>query len=287
MLDPDKAEPRLAEHPVLFAQAAGAGEPLLLRVESAACCAGGSYRSKLALLAREGTPEPLVVWLDLQVEDAGLLACWWPFIRNALFVLTVLLAAAYVVNMFRKSTFLDTQRLAAKLVPLRWDAYGSHESAPAQPLVAGALRRQLSPARRILNWIRANPLRFGLPGQPPFKEAARLELLPKSELHNAVVATLLPELDMNRRLRDDKRWGGRGVLLAVAKHSVLGRVGADHRVCSSLVPEERVSELLRPPRTRDDDEPASGLLSAGKTALVRPLERRERVEGEAAGWLVG
>ncbi len=273
--------------------APGGGEALILTARAARCCAGGAYRTRLGLVpadpsayAPEGSAvEPLVVPVEVRVASAGIWACWGPIVLWSLLALALLLLALYLAGMVRHSHLLDPRALADRLRPLVWTAGGgTEERRNAQDDVRRMVRRGLPWGGRIGAWLRANPLRFGLPGGR-YEETAELTLQPH---HDVAVshARLLAR---------------RGGLDAIRREPAeyLGRLFASARAGVTLLavptPEGRIGALAvdgavapRDVGGGPDGAPQPRPLTLRRTALIRPLDPREAPEeGAAAGWRVG
>jgi hypothetical protein len=288
IVDPDTHAPVRADHRIELSHAAEAYQPLLLHIDTDTCCPGGSYTTELVLVASEGVQEPLRIFVRADVEPAGMLACWGSTLVTVALVALALLLALYVFNMVRKTTLLSRKRLAAKLVPLRWDRRGMPEpNLEVSPHVRDKIRRELSLWRRALAWLKANPFAFGLPGRPGYRETATLHLAAVDSVFRAVELRLIAELDIYRRLKNEPAYRA-GQLLVMAPLKLVAKPTEDGRVCGTLVPAEKLKEALSPrrPRPRAEGDEVE-LLDLAGTELVQPLPRQDRLEQSAAGWLVG
>lgn len=142
-----------------------AGMPLRVRVLSEVCCGGGTYSTELVLVPVSGSRVPVRIPVEVTVEEAGLWSCWGPTILRVLLGLLVLLMLLYLFNMYRNSRFLRRDALASRMVPLLWDDFGdARPNTRAAVEVQKMLRRDLTRRKRAMAWLKANPLRFGLPG---------------------------------------------------------------------------------------------------------------------------
>jgi Mg-chelatase subunit ChlD len=161
-------------------------DALQMRLVSDACCSGGSYETEIAFVSKSSTDEPIRIPVRVDVEEAGVWMCWGPAILWALAALLLILLVAYIVNMVRSSHFLDRDRLADKLIPLKWDMYGTaQEDKRAAGRVHQVVKRNLKLQDRALAWLKANPLKIGLPGHE-YHETVYLTLTPKSVQHLAM-----------------------------------------------------------------------------------------------------
>ncbi len=265
------------------------GGSLRLRAEADPCCAAGSYPATLELRPASGEgyaagvepPEPLVIRVRVEVESAGIWACWGYWILRGLLLVLLLLAVLYVVNMFRKTRWLKPIRVAEKMVPLAWTAHGGtmpikDHKARVQELVQGALPWH----RRILAWLQANPLVFGFPGRAAYRETLELILQPHKDISRSA-AVLVPRRGIQEAVsRDPAAFAGR--LFAVAEGSV-------SFVC---VPEKegRIGRMsLDGAAPAQDPDPArrSAVRLRGHKLLRHPEDWESHEEGRAAGWQVG
>jgi Mg-chelatase subunit ChlD len=271
------------------------GEPFILRVnslrlgtEASPCCASGPYPATLELRPadREGyapgteLPEPLVIPVRVEVESAGIWACWGYWILRGLLLLLLLLAILYFVNMFRNTRLLKPVRVAEKLIPLAWTAHGGtaplkDHKARVQELVKGSLPWP----RRVLAWLLANPLAFGLPGGS-YRETLELILQPHRDVSRSA-AVLVPKRGVQEEVgRDPAAFTGR--IFAVAEGSVTfvcvpdkdGRVG-------------RMSLDGAAPAQDPDPTRRSAVRLRGHKLLRHPENWESHEEGRAAGWQVG
>ncbi|MGM0558177.1 MAG: VWA domain-containing protein [Myxococcota bacterium] len=161
-------------------------DTLRMKLVSDACCGGGSYQTELAMVSKGGSKEPIRVPIQVEVEEAGVWLCWGPAILWVLAALLLILLIAYIVNMIRSSHFLDRDRLADKLVPLKWDMYGTaQEDKRAAGRVHQVVKRNLKLQDRALAWLKSNPLKIGLPGYE-YHETVYLTLTPRSVQHLAL-----------------------------------------------------------------------------------------------------
>jgi Mg-chelatase subunit ChlD len=179
---------------------AGAGDKLALAALSDACCEPGSWRTEVTLIARTGSKEAIRIPVEIEVEEAGVWGCWGRTILMSAAGLLLLLLAAYIFNMFRNSSFLDRNLLSSKLVPLRWDEWGEPQPQANQlEEIKRLVKRAMPFHQRALCWLRANPLRFGLPGGH-YEEAAQLYLEPARDVHRSSLQ-LVPERDLLTQAR--------------------------------------------------------------------------------------
>ncbi|MFB6264512.1 MAG: hypothetical protein ABEL76_12950 [Bradymonadaceae bacterium] len=148
---------------------AGGGEAVALRAAPDVCCGGGTWKTELALVPDSGTPSPIRIPVRVDVESAGVAACWGSTALLILALVLLVLAALYGYGMYRSTHRIDPERMAAKVKPLVYDDYG--RPSPADERRKGRARdiveEQFAENRweRWTAWFQANPLKFGLPGE--------------------------------------------------------------------------------------------------------------------------
>lgn len=266
------------------------GSPLRLRVRSHRCCPTGSYDTELALLPAPGAaysgapPEPIRVPVHVEVAGAGFWTCRGSTIAWALALLLALLLAVYVFLMVRNSRFLDRDRLADALVPLRWEGHGTRREPKARDEVRSMVRRDLTLAARAMTWLKANPLVFGLPGGA-YRETVELTLQPERDVDRSSLR-LIAERDLYRRLQEEPATG-LGRLFAHA-------VGDGAAEYFGVPARGRLGGLLA--SRAADAQGGAGPDGAQRPRIFRlrrreelidPVPDNERQEGRAAGWQVG
>lgn len=161
---------------VRFAPGARA-RPLRIRAVSDACCAGDVYRTELVLAPSAGTREPIRVPVELTVEPATMWQCWGPLILWALLGLLLILLLLYIYNIYRNSHFLSKKTLAADLRLLEWGPTGMTTQAADGPRkVRSMVDKYMSFGARARAWLKANPLKMGLPNAYHYDETVRIML---------------------------------------------------------------------------------------------------------------
>ncbi len=250
--------------------------PLNLWVEARSCCDTGEYRSQLRLRPVDGGPARLV---PLIVSVKG---SWWSCYRSwviaGLLGLLAALLTFYILSMFTHSRFLPREQLITRLVPLRWPRYGG---APRPASDRGGDREEVTDMiqvglpwhQRVLNWLRANPLVFGLPGKR-YYETVELLLAPDLGLSSV---TLIPERDVVGRLQkatDIDPWE-EGRLFARAGNSVsFQAIRGSKKEIGQLTPEGWYGKI---------EGLSVDQLSKGQR-LIYKIPTKERKEGSVAGW---
>lgn len=274
--------------------AAGPGAPpLLLRTLPGRCCAEGSYTARLGLVAPAGqplppgarAPEPIVVPVRVEVEPAGFWACYGLLILLALAILALLLLVLYVANMIRNSSFLKAEALAAKLKPLVWTEYGDAVEQKASKAEVLRLVRQTLPGhQRALAWLKANPLRFGLPGGR-YRETVELLLQANRDVAKSQLALLSDSDIQGKAEREPEGYAGRLFAVAAGKITFLAVPDPAGRV-SRLVWQDGF--VPSAPDGNGDGPPKLKAVKLNKARLLKALEPWERhEEGRPAGWQIG
>ena len=286
VLRDEEGEPLLGHD---FSAGPGAA-PLRLRALPGRCCAAGSFATRLGL-APAGSqplppgaraPEPVVVPVRIEVEPAGFWACYGPRLLAALAALLLLLLVLYCVNMFRNSTFLKPDALAAKLKPLVWTELGDAvELAKSKGEVARLVRQALPLPRRAAAWLRSNPLRFGLPGGR-YRETLEMQLQASRDVARSQML-LLADGDVQAKAENEpEAFRRRLFALAAGKVLFLAVPDAQGRVGTLVWQDGFLSDAS------DGEPPRLRAVKLHKAKLLRRLEDWEtHEEGKAAGWQIG
>lgn len=254
-------------------------ESLRLRARPKRCCRSGIYKGRMRL-EPQGGGQPITMPIEVRVGDDFWL-CWGPRIAGVVTGLLFFLLSMYVGNMFLHSQFLQPAQLSAQLVPLRWNAFGGVEAhRKAQFEVESLVRRGLGRRQRVLAWLKANPLVFGLPGGR-YEETVELHLEPHRDVDRSQVR-LVPEYGLRERLqREPEQGAGRLFASAWGGLSFFAVYGRRYRL-GRLVPKR----LLDRAAAGEDPEP-SMVMVRGNEQLVQPVAEDRRQEGRIAGWQVG
>ncbi|HEX2642131.1 MAG TPA: hypothetical protein VHU81_04010, partial [Thermoanaerobaculia bacterium] len=267
-------------------QVGSGAAPLRLRAVPSRCCGSGEYRTALALTpaASQKTPpgarplEPARIPVRVRVEPAGAWACYGPRVLGGLAILLLLLLIAYLINMVRHSSFLHPETLATRLKPLVWTEFGDTvEQKSSKAEVLRRVRQELTPWKRALAWIQANPFAFGLPGGA-YRETVELFLQPSRDLNRSQLV-LQPVRGLQERIaKEPEAYAGR--LFATATGG---------GVTFLAVPDSsaRVSRLVwTDAAERETERPKAVRLL--KARLLRYLDALDLPqENEPAGWQVG
>ena len=176
------------------------GSPLGLRVVAGRCSAG-TLRHSVDLLPPAGSRTPegpvwpvhLPVEIAVQPDPAACRRDW----MSLLVGLAGGLATLYAYGMALQSHFLSPLDLARRIEALRWDETGDLREHSAGDVLA-LVKRELTPWRRAWNWLRANPLVFGLPGGA-YHETVELHLQPGRNIHQSRL-TLCPARALYREV---------------------------------------------------------------------------------------
>lgn len=248
-------------------------KPLRLRVAPDRCCAGGTYQAEARLAAP--AMEPILVPVRIEVEPAGFWACYGRRILIALVILLLLLLLLYIINMGRNSSFLKIETLASKLKPLVWTAFGdTQERKGSQDDVLSIVRKSLPFRDRAMTWLRANPLRFGLPGGA-YRET--VEIFLQAAMDKTQI-TLQVEPDLQGRMaRQPETYSRRLFATALGGVAFLALPDANGRICRLT---------WQDGFTPEDGKPKA--IKLKKARLLKNLESWETYEeNTAAGWQVG
>ncbi len=253
-----------------------------VRARTDVCCRAGTYRTEIAMISTSGSREVIRIPVKITIKEAGVWSCWGRSILWGVVALLIMLVLLYVANMFRQSHFLRRDVLAGKLVPLRWDDWREAEAQSRQADdVKRLVKKSLSFWERSKNWLKANPLKFGLPGQA-YYESAQVYLEPARDVSRSRLA-LMPERDLLGHIRSNPDRGkgrvfvsARGGLTFFAVPDRDGRLGRlqyqdDFATGGAGWGDEEEDELSMITLRRDD------LLDINA----------ERESGSAAGWRVG
>lgn len=256
-----------------------------LRARPHPCCAAGTYEGELRLApvpSDEQAPNAAlsgaaVVPVTVEVEAAGVWACYGWWILRGLALLLLALLVLYIVNMFRNSRFLKPLRVAEKLVPLTWTAYGT--TVPVKDYrvrVLEMVRGALPWPRRALAWLQANPLAFGLPGGA-YRETLELSLQPHRDVNRSTAGLLARRRFPEALAKDPAAFAGR--LFAVAEGGAAFLAVPDK--------EGRVGRMSLDGIAPPSDPSKRSLARLRGHKLLRHPESWEPTEGVAAGWQVG
>lgn len=276
-----------------------AGNPLRLKIAATPCCSAGTYETYLQLkpvadstgfaMASAVPPRPIEIPIRVEVEGAGLWACRGSLIFKGLLWAGLVLLLLFVASMFRNSVFLSREHLAASLVPLRWDPYGTAvRHGRVQEEVLAVVRRGMPLTRRILAWLRANPLIFGLPGRK-YRETIELWLQPERRIDRSRLE-LVAQREHLESLQNASPVGG-GRLFARAsggRGQLFYALPKPRGVLGRLVPEQLVDAFLHGDDEREELSAKPKVLRLRKRQrLIHAIPEREREEGRAAGWQLG
>lgn len=242
-----------------------------LRVASDSCCGGGTYRTELALVPTSGTKEPIRVPVEITVEEASVWSCWGPWILWALAALLLILLVLYVYNMFRNSSFLSKKKLVNQLIWLEWGPTGMPSASPSSTQkVEAIIDKNFGFGDRLSAWLKANPLKIGLPNDYKYDETIRLAL--NTEQPRITSMKVLDEVGHHKKLRERPRVDG--LIYASRAHGFYGVPNPDG--------------YFGPLRQQGFVSPPTGELEVVRLngdKLV--LDDAERMQGNPAGWEIG
>lgn len=256
-----------------------ADQPLRVRVEALPCCGTGRYSSRLRLRSvGGGTP----VEVPIEVTVAG---SWWTCYRSwviaALLGLLAFLLMFYLISIFTHCRLLSRKQLVTRLVPLHWPRYGG---APRPASDRGGDREEVEDMvgagmrwhRRLLAWLKANPLIIGLPRQR-YRETAELNLSSSLEFSSV---DLQGERDVVGRLQSSPELdpGDEGRLFA--------RAGSGVNFFAVRGPRGAIGELTPEGWYGKRDGYTVEQLAKGQR-LIHKVSGTERKEGHVGGWQLG
>jgi hypothetical protein len=256
----------------------GPANPVGVWVEARPCCDTGSYYSRLRLRPVDGGPARVV---PIEVRVTG---DWWTCYRSwviaGLLGLLATLLSFYVLSMFAHTNFLAKKQLVARLIPLRWPRYGGAPQ-PASDRggdrgeVEDMIRAGLPWHQRVLNWLRANPLVFGLPGRRFYETA---ELLLASDLGLSSVV-LVPERDVVGRLQKAQE------LDPWEEGRLFARAGSAVSFLAVRGPKKEVGQLTPDGWYGKTDGLRVEPMNKGQR-LIHKIPAQDRREGFVAGWVL-
>ncbi len=256
------------------------GEPVRLRVVTRRCSPSRAVATALRLRPLAGTgrhPSPPSVVVPISVttqgdEDECRRAGVISVIRASLVGTFVFFLHCLVVN----THFLSREQLKLRLRPLRWDGRAYVPEAAA-PDVEHMIERELRRWRRAVNWLRANPLRFSLPGRAYF-EAAELLLEPQSDASRLV---LKPHHDFYAALEAQPDRGTGGLFVSARDGLRFFAVPNAGKIGGLTSPKPRRQDSKEGPR-RIDLHRGERLLY-GQLRSADPQPRRQQQVGRV-GW---
>lgn len=165
---------------------------LTYEVHSTRCCDGGIYESKIFYRPNGDASAQVQQDLLIEIIPKSKFDCYWPLIKNTLIVIAILLFIAYIYNIFRKSHFIDMRGVENRFLPLVYKQVGSTLPKNGdQDMVSDNIRihfRKIGLVNfsianfgkwykgRFTNWLKSNPLKFGLPGVLPYHECVFLSI---------------------------------------------------------------------------------------------------------------
>ncbi len=265
------ADDELAQATKVSFAPGGKAAPLHLRAQSDACCGGGTYRTELALVPTSGTKEPIRVPVEVHVQESSVWNCWGPAILWGLLALLVLLLVLYVYNMFRNSSFLSKKQLINQLKLLEWGPTGMPTAASDGPTkVRNIIDKEFSFGARLAAWLKANPLKIGLPNDYKYDETIRVTF--NAEQPRLTRIKVLDEVGHYDKL--DRNPISAASVYASKNRGFYGVPDLDGFV-GSLCHETYIGP------------PTGELEVAALNGVQLVLDDRERLPGNFAGWEIG
>lgn len=232
------------------------GELLFLKARAKLCCPGMDRRVKIrlepsrALSSKREPVLPVVLPVSIVVRERSQ-ACRGQRLSLALSATLSGTLALYVHGMLANSFFLSRRRLALRLKPYRWD--GRQHVKELEPRdIQQMLDRDLRVWRRVRNWLRSNPLAFGLPGRA-YYETVELVLAPQPGGSQLI---LRPHANFYRDLEENPGLG-RGSLFITAQGDCLFGVAQNRRF----------SNLIRKKSAGREGEQKDGKVDLGREEL--------------------
>jgi len=235
--------------------------------------------------------------LIVKINPKSKFDCYWPAIKNLLMALGIGLLLAYLYNIYRKTHFMNAKKISARFTPMLYRTRTSIKPTESDPIevkndievaliIQGVVNlsfRRLSKwfKGRFMTWVRANPLRLGLPGQPEYHECLQLYL---TEDTDSFAVSLLPRLGMYRALSSPRSADitippNPGFYLVATsgkpKFFYLYNVGN--------LDSFRPKELHKEKESQDETHTASIVLHESKIYEVKP---RPSKRNASAGWLL-
>jgi hypothetical protein len=262
-----KSDPRAVETSDLVRP----GGVLHLRVLAERCCSSGTYQRTVELIPQQGTAWPIHLPVHVTVEGSSL-TCHLPAASFFLVFAVGVLLNLYAYGMAANSHFVPLPRLAARLRPLQRNGAGGLEEG-SRKAVEALVRRDLPFWRRALNWLRANPLVFGLPGGS-FHETIELQLHPRRDVSVSRLC-LIPHRNFHKTLQQQPQLG-QGRLFAAA-FSQLRFFAVPHR--------GKVGELMVKDASEEAGQPELTWIGPNQD-LLRNMEGEDRPV-VYAGWRIG
>ena len=194
--------------------------PTSYRITSDICCAGDNYNAQIFLRPNGDEKAQLIQNVSVKIVPRTWLECYFNTLMWILKIILVLLLLAYIYNIYQKSHFISGKNLAERFIPLEYKAANSSNPSDMSDYnnltlkindelirstgVAGFKFSRLKyHQRRFWNWVKANPLRIGLPGKEPYYETMRIIFGEESISFN-----LIPKAGMRTFLQKDESVDG-------------------------------------------------------------------------------
>jgi hypothetical protein len=193
--------------------------PVPAYAAATACCSTGTFKGVLTIASADPPKgvkpyvHPVNVTVVVKPAQAGIWACIGDRVMKGLGVLAGLLFLAYVWNIYSQSHFLpNVQVMSQRIQVLYYAMDGGTPSTDVTPVTTGqvktAFRNAMRFGKRASAWLKANPLRAGLPsflGGRPYYETLHISLAglagTEQRASGLVGMCFKPELDAPSRIK--------------------------------------------------------------------------------------
>src|SRR5215210_1482415 len=195
------------------------GAPLPLRVLAGRCSPAGDFEGEIRLIPQYDRladqpvlPVHIVVRVHVQPDRAVLPACYAPFVKATSRGLLMGFVTMFLFAMITHTHFLKSRHLVQRLALLRKDTSEFVKVERAEQEIRHLVKRDLRLGRRVMAWLKANPLKIGLLGGS-YSESVELYLAPGPHVSSSFLS-LSEEKDLLQKLQKDP--GHRDRLLAAS-----------------------------------------------------------------------
>lgn len=281
----------------------GSGAPVRLILAADRCCVDGDNELKALFVPKGQGYDPTDaarIPINVKSVSPGLWSCRGPLILKIIGIVLLLLLIAYIVNMFRNSSFFNVKRFSEKFVPLEWDERGNGVNALKFKNSAKVPQRLRSGSlgyfNRAANWLQSNPLKFGLPGGRYVETAlVNLSAGKKTEPEASISMTLQPVANLKAELA--ARVGKKEVSSLPFGMLYVQAVGRDVEFFAVVNSnDERFSGMCELQNIGLAMNQSAGYLevkprlrqSIKNLKVVKPVDEADRIDtGRIAGWKIG
>ena len=150
-------------------------------VQVGPCCQSNVYEGQVFYQPGGKTSRKIPVSLKVDVTGAGFLACWGQTIIRWLGYLLVALLLGYIYLMWANSCWFKKESLKRKVWRMSYDDTGDPVSDENDASWKNAVGDTLTFGKRAGAWLKANPLKTGLPGRR-YHETVRVNLSDRCRL---------------------------------------------------------------------------------------------------------